>query len=139
MKVRDVMLCNPKVIEIDATLREAALLMRDQDVSALLICRGNSLVGIITDRDIAVKALAEGKDMQNKVSDILTADIHYCCENHEVGLALKIMQDEGVTMLVVLDNELTMKMVGMVTISHIAKHCRNAKSAQAIADCLIYT
>ena len=77
MKLVDIMTPNPKCIVSSDTLADAARQMRDYDVGCLPVCDDNRLVGVITDRDITVRAIAEGKDPNAAVRDVMTSAIVY--------------------------------------------------------------
>src|SRR5687768_8171378 len=73
MAVRDIMSKTVKVVSPEATLQQAAEQMRELDVGSLLVCDGERLVGMVTDRDIAVRAVARGDDpKQGRVRDVMT-------------------------------------------------------------------
>ena len=73
--IREVMTADPRTVEPGATLKEAAAHMRDGDVGAVLVVENGSLTGIVTDRDIAVRAVAEGRDpASTTVADVCTKD-----------------------------------------------------------------
>ena len=81
MRIADIMTPNPKVLPHDSVLRDAARQMRDLDVGMLPISKDDRLVGMLTDRDITVRATAEGRDPINtKVSEVMTPDALYCFE-----------------------------------------------------------
>ena len=78
MDVSEIMTKRVEVVRPDATIEEAAQKMKDIDVGSLPVCDGRKLRGMVTDRDVAIRAVAEGRDpRQTKVKDIMTADIVY--------------------------------------------------------------
>lgn len=92
MKVSAVMTTNVITIGPDATLTEAARRMRGLDIGPLPVADGDRLVGMLTDRDIAVRATAEGRDPSaTRVSDVMTRDVVCCFEDDEVLQAARTM------------------------------------------------
>ena len=76
MRIRDVMTCNVATIRPDANLEQAAERMKARDVGSLAVCDGDRLAGIITDRDITVRTLAEGRDpKRTPVREVMTAKV----------------------------------------------------------------
>ena len=87
MQVRDVMTENVQVVRPDASIQEAAALMKRMDVGPMPVCDGERLVGMVTDRDLAIRATAEGRDpTTTQVSDVMTPDVIYCFEDQDIGV-----------------------------------------------------
>jgi CBS domain-containing protein len=108
-----------EVIRPDATLQEAAERMRSLDVGPLPVCDGDRLVGMVTDRDIAVRGTAAGKDpATTQVQEVMTPEIHYCFEDQRVEEAARMMQDLQVRRLVVLNRD--KRLVGIVSLGDLA-------------------
>lgn len=103
-----------------ATLREAAQRMRDLDVGPLPVCGDNDrLVGMITDRDIIVRAVAEGHDPNTaRVQDVMTPDIIYCFEDQNVSEAADLMKEHQVRRLAVLNRD--KRLVGIISLGDLA-------------------
>src|SRR5215510_9128583 len=102
MKVKDVMTRGAECVGPDDTLQEAARKMKNLDVGPLPVCDNDRLVGMVTDRDIAVRAVAEGQDPRTaRVKDILTPDVIYCFEDQDVQDAAGLMKENQVRRLVV--------------------------------------
>jgi CBS domain-containing protein len=121
MLVRDVMSRDIQVTQPHATLREAAELMKVYDVGPLPVCDGDRLVGIITDRDIAVRAVAAGEDCwEGKVRDAMSTDIAWCYEDDDVATAARQMSDKQIRRLVVLSRD--KRLVGVVSLGDLAIH-----------------
>jgi CBS domain-containing protein len=81
MQVAEIMTRDPEVVPADFILKDAALKMRELDVGMLPIRNEDRLVGMLTDRDITVRATAEGRDPKNtKVSEVMTPEVIYCFE-----------------------------------------------------------
>lgn len=134
MNVAEVMSENPEYLAADASIREAAARMRETRRGFTPIAHKDKLVGIVTDRDIAIRATAEGKSADDRVGDIATGKVLYCYESDDVRKVLQDMQDQGVQRLVVLNNERNKDMVGVVTLSDIASHCDNDELAKRVVN-----
>lgn len=84
MKVSECMTREVKTIAPDLTIQEAARLMAELDLGALPVGDGNRLVGMITDRDIVVRAIGAGKGPRTAIREVMTADIKYCFEDEDI-------------------------------------------------------
>lgn len=135
MQIKDVMSAKPDVLAANATIREAAMRMKDDDAGLMPLYQNDRLVGTVTDRDITVRAVAEGKSPDDKVSEISTDAVFYCFENDEVTEALHNMHERQVQRLIVLNNQESKDLVGIVSVSDIADKCKDDESAKAIAEC----
>jgi len=135
MQIREVMSPRPKVLAADATIREAAIQMRDSSSGLMPIQKNDRLIGMLTDRDITVRGVAGGKSLDDKVSDIIAEEVLYCFENDDVKSVLKNMHQQQVQRLVVLNNDQSKDLVGVVSVADIADKCEDAESAKAIVEC----
>src|SRR4051812_10084230 len=95
---RDVEIINPR-----QSIREAAHLMARLDIGALPVADGDRLVGMITDRDIAVRAVGEGRSPDAEVRDIMSKEVMYCFEDEEIDQVTYNMSDLKLRRLPVLD------------------------------------
>ena len=127
--VRDVMSPCPLILGPDATLIDAALVMRREDIGDVLVCEeGERLVGIVTDRDIVVRALAEGRDpAETRVSDVCSRDLVTIEPGDSVGGAVRLMREKAIRRIPVAENG---RVVGMLTIGDIAVE-RDSRTALA--------
>jgi CBS domain-containing protein len=111
--VRDVMTSSPRTIEPTTSLHEAARLMRDQDVGSLPIVEGDRLQGMLTDRDIAIRAVAEGKDTKSTTAqDIASRDLVTVDPEQGLDEALRLMAKHQVRRLPVCEED--GKLVGIL-------------------------
>ena len=118
--IRDVMTSNPKTIEPKTTLHEAARLMRDQDVGSLPIVEGDRLQGMLTDRDIAIRAVAEGKDPQSTTAqDIASRDLVTIDPEQGLDEALHLMASHQVRRLPVCEED--GRLVGILAQADVAQ------------------
>jgi CBS domain-containing protein len=119
MQVKEVMTRGVECVSPDATLQEAARKMKDLDVGPLPICDNDRLAGMVTDRDITVRAVAEGKDPRNTpVREVMTPGINYCFEDDDVASAARQMKEKQIRRLVVLNRE--KRLVGIVSLGDLA-------------------
>jgi CBS domain-containing protein len=126
--VKDVMTSNPVSLSPDATAAEAAQQMRDHDTGAILIAEGDKLHGIVTDRDIVVRGVAEGKDPDDcRTGDIGTSNPVTLSAEQPVEEAISILREHKVRRIPVVDGN---KPVGIVSIGDLAL-ARDRESALA--------
>ena len=127
MKLKDIMTEKVEVIGPDTSLYEAARKMRDLDVGSLPVCDGERLVGMLTDRDLTVRAVAEGRDPKTApVRDSMTPDIVYCFENQTAADAERIMGEKQIRRLPVLDRD--KRLAGIVSLGDLATKTDEAKA-----------
>jgi CBS domain-containing protein len=121
MELRDIMSRNVEVVSADATLKEAATKMKVLDVGLIPVCAGERLQGILTDRDIAIRATANGRDPnKTRVADVMSTDVAYCLEDQEVKDALSLMEVRQIRRLPVLNRDKCL--IGIVSLGDIAVH-----------------
>jgi len=119
MKVSEVMTPDVHLTDPDQSIRDAACEMADADVGSLPVGENDRLIGMITDRDIALRAVAEGRDPQTKVREVMTQKIQYCFEDEDVEDVARSMQTLGVRRLPVLNRD--KRLVGIVTWNKVAR------------------
>jgi CBS domain-containing protein len=119
MQLRNLMSHDVTEIPPSASLREAAERMRSLDVGALPVCENHKLIGMITDRDITVRATADGRNPEEAcVRDAMTRDLIFCYEDEDVERAAKLMEERQIRRLPVLDHD--MKLTGIVSLGDLA-------------------
>jgi CBS domain-containing protein len=109
----DVRVANP-----NQSIRDAAALMARIDAGSLPVGENDRLVGMITDRDIAVRAIAQGKGPNTPVREVMSADVKYCFEDDELDLVAQNMADIKVRRLPVLNRD--KRLVGIVSLGDLA-------------------
>ncbi len=135
MQVKEIMTSGVETISSDSTLNQAARKMKSLDVGALPIQEDDSVVGMITGRDIIVKALAEDRDPRNTlVSDIMTGEVFCCSEQETVEEAVKIMEDKHIHRLLVLSSD--NRPVGILSLSDIAVKTNNEHLTWELLECI---
>jgi CBS domain-containing protein len=127
MKIRNVMTRDAKLATPDDTLQHAAKMMKECDCGVLPVAEGDRLIGMITDRDIAVRAVAEGKGPRAKVRDAMTEDVKYCFEDEDVSHVCENMSEIQVRRLPVIDRN--KRLVGIVSLSDLVHKQPNAAKA----------
>lgn len=119
MNIRDVMTPGVKEVGPDTSLREAAECMKELNIGLLPVCSDEHLVGVLTDRDITVRAVAEGCDPNHaRVGQIMTSGIHFCFDDDGINEAARIMEEHQVRRLIVCDRK--QRAVGIVSLGDIA-------------------
>jgi CBS domain-containing protein len=124
-RVSDVMTSDVRIASPNQTIREAASAMAEADVGSLPVGENDRLVGMITDRDIVLRAVAQGRDPKTPIRDVMTDHIEYCFEDDDVGSAAETMANLGVRRLAVLNRD--KRLVGIVALSNIAS-CGESKA-----------
>ena len=116
--IRDVMTQNPECVSGDTTVADAAKLMRDKDFGGVLSMDGDEVSGFLTDRDIAVRVVAEGKDpTSTAVSEVATTDLHTLSPDDSVEDAIELVRKHNVRRVPVVEDA---KPVGIVSIGDLA-------------------
>ena len=107
MKIQDIMTRDPSSVTPDASVREAAQIMRREDVGVVPVVDGQSerkLVGVVTDRDIAIRCIADGRDGTCRVRDVMSADdLATCSESADVDEVMNAMRTEKVRRIPIVD------------------------------------
>ncbi|MEP7303541.1 MAG: CBS domain-containing protein [Caldimonas sp.] len=118
-RIADIMTRSVAVVGRDETLQQAARRMREMDIGALPVTDGKALVGMVTDRDIAVRGVAEGMVAQEAlVADVMTADVRWCSDDDTVDKVMAEMGEAKVRRLPVLDAR--REIVGIVALADLA-------------------
>lgn len=116
--IKDVMSRDVQVISPDATIEEAACCMREGDFGMMPVGENDRMIGAISDRDIAVRAVALGKDSSAKVRDVMSEGINWVFEDEPVERAAELMSDKQVRRLPVVNRD--KRLVGIVSLGDIA-------------------
>lgn len=124
MKVKDLMHEGVQWVAPTTPVTELAKKMRDHDIGCIPIGENDRLVGMVTDRDIAIRAVADGRDLAKLTArDVMTKGIAYCHDTEEVDEAARIMESKKVRRLAVIDDN--KRLVGMLSlgdVSHSPQH-----------------
>jgi len=132
MKVCEAMTCDVCLTDPERSIREAAEMMADQDIGALPVGQGDRLVGMVTDRDIAVRAVARGLGPDTKIREVMSQEVMYCFDDEELEDAAHNMGDIKVRRLPVLNRD--KRLVGIISIGDLARREDAQKMGRAVAD-----
>ncbi len=126
MKINEAMTREVEVIHPNASIAEAAEKMKTLNIGPLPVCDGTTVLGMITDRDITIRATAEGHDPKNtKVRDVMTPEVVHVFDDQDVEDAAKLMAEKQVRRLVVLNRE--KRLVGIIAMADVAVDAKKDK------------
>ena len=132
MKLSEIMTRQVVVIQPDDSLQSAAKKMRDHNIGFLPVCDGETLLGVISDRDITIRALADGMDVSIMLGrDLMTTPAIYCFEDQDVSEAAQIMKENQIRRLIVLDRE-NKRLVGVLSLGDLARSGTNDLSGEVL-------
>jgi CBS domain-containing protein len=131
--IRDVMTANPKTLESSSSAAEAAKLMRDEDTGIVPIVEGDTLIGTVTDRDIALRVVAEGRSPESTaVGEIASRELISIDPNQDLDEALRLMARHQVRRLPVVEED--GRLVGIVAQRDIALHASDEQTGDVVED-----
>jgi len=126
--IQDVMTRTTRTLAPEATVAEAARIMADDDIGAVIVVSGDAVTGIVTDRDIVVRSIAEGRDPSEcTVGEVASGDVTTVAPTDTVGTVVDLVRDKAIRRIPVVDNG---KPVGIVSIGDLAIE-RDSRSALA--------
>jgi CBS domain-containing protein len=132
-KVRDVMTAHPRFAAPDTPLSQVAELMEAEDVGSIPVLDGDELAGMITDRDIVVRAIAKGKDPRGMAtSEISSSELVTVRPDHDLSEALHLMAQHQVRRLPVVDDE--NRLVGVVSQADVALEAKDKSVGEMVAE-----
>jgi len=132
-QLKDLMTRDVKVISPDMTIGEAAKKMRDGDFGMMPVGEDDRMIGTISDRDIAIRAVAEGKDAGTKVRDVMSEGIAWVYEDDSVEKVATMMSEHQVRRMPVVDRD--KRLVGIVALGDFAVESSEIRpAAQALAE-----
>jgi len=117
-RCREIMTRNVRTVNRETSLRDVAALMRDGDMGAMPVVEDGKLVGIVTDRDIVVRAIADGKDSSVPIGDVMTAEVFSARENDFVFEAIRLMGDRQVRRVPIVND--AGELVGIIAMADVA-------------------
>ena len=130
MKISEVMTTDVETVGPEQTAREAASFMLRADAGSIPVIDGEKVVGMITDRDIAVRGVAEGRGPDTPVSELMSDGIICAREDEDVDSVVQRMSDEQVRRLPVLDSE--DRLIGIVSLGDLARESRGEAAHEAL-------
>lgn len=133
MKVRDLMTTNVKWANQDQSIEEVAHILATSDIGSVPVCQGEQVLGIITDRDIIVRAIAQGKDPKTtKCSEIMSKNVKTVTSDTDVHQASDLMAENQIRRLPVIENN---RLIGFLAIGDIAVESIHINEAgEALSD-----
>ena len=130
MNIRDVMTPNPRTLSPDDSIQNAARLMRDEDTGAIPLVENGRPIGLVTDRDIVVRAVADGGQLNRPVRDIATTNLVAVTPDMSTREANELMREHQVRRLPVVEGE---RLVGMVSLGDLAvKESKESRSGETL-------
>lgn len=132
MRINEIMSRDVQVARPQDTIQDVARRMKEIDSGAIPVCDGQRLQGMITDRDIVIRAVSEGRSFQTPVTDVMTTDVEYCYEDDDIGAAADKMAELQVRRLAVLDRD--QRLVGIVSLGDIAQQGKDKTTGQALEE-----
>jgi CBS domain-containing protein len=131
--IREAMTPNPKTVSTDQTVVDAARIMKQEDAGIVPIVDGQKLVGVITDRDITINVVAEGKDPQStKVTEIASRDLVTIDPQQDLDEALRLMARHQVRRLPVVEED--GKLVGILAQADVARTADDARTGEVVEE-----
>jgi len=119
MLISEIMTEHVEFVTPDETLRQAALKMRDSGVGPLPVCENQGVIGMVTDRDITIRAVAEGLNPETtKVRDVMSGELICCYDDQDVDVAAHLMQSQQIRRVLVLNRD--RRLVGIVSLADLA-------------------
>ena len=132
MKVKEVMTRNVEFVQPNDSLQVAAQKMRDRDIGFLPLQEGDELVGVVTDRDIAVRAIASGINPKSILGrEIATSPVVYCFEDQDVEEAARLMRENQIRRLVVLDRK-NNQPAGVVSLGDLSRNVKEKTAEKTL-------
>jgi CBS domain-containing protein len=129
--IREVMTSNPCTIDADKPVSYAAKMMRDEDVGLAPVVEGDRLVGTLTDRDIAIRVVAEGRDPDStKTKDVASKDVVSVDPQQDLEEALRLMSEHQVRRLPVVEED--GRVVGVVAQADVARLADDRKTGEVV-------
>ena len=131
--IRQVMTSNPSTVEPDKTVVEAARIMKQEDAGVVPVTENGRLTGMVTDRDIAIRVVAEGKDPEStKVTEIASTDLVTVDPQQGLDEALRLMAKHQVRRLPVVEED--GRLVGVVAQADVAREGDDTKTGQVVEE-----
>jgi CBS domain-containing protein len=128
MKVHEAMGRDVHVVRPGETIRNAAVIMSDFDIGMLPVTEGDRLVGVITDRDMTIRAISRGKGPDTLVRDVMSAEVDYCFEDEDTDHAARTMAHQQVRRLPVVSRD--RRLVGILSLGDLTLQAISPPSRQ---------
>jgi CBS domain-containing protein len=132
MQVREVMTPTVLTVKPLTSVSEIARLMRDEDIGAVPVAENDRLVGMVTDRDIVLRAVAEGDGLEKSARDVMSPQILYCREDQDVDEVLRNMGEQQIRRLPVVNRD--KRLVGVVSLGDLSTMAPAAQAGGTLRD-----
>lgn len=132
MKVADIMTRDVTVARPTDSIQNAARQMADIDVGSLPVCDGERIQGMITDRDITVRAVAEGRSFDTLVTEVMSNEVEYCFDTDDADEAAEKMASSQIRRLPVVDKD--KRLVGIVALADVALNLKDKPAGKTLED-----
>ena len=131
MLVKEAMSRDVKTVGADEQIQEAARIMLDMDVGALPVGEDDRLVGMITDRDIAVRGVAAGKAPTARVREVMSGELRYCFEDEDTAHVARNMGEQQLRRLPVVDRD--KRLVGIIALADLVTSAKSGYATAALS------
>lgn len=131
MKVSEVMTRNVRIANAEETIQDAARIMAEIDAGVVPVGQEGKLVGMLTDRDIAIRAVAEGLGPGTRVSDVMSAEVKYCFEDEDLDHVCSNLGNQQIRRIPVLDRG--KQLVGILSLGDVAVETGGDGAGEALA------
>jgi CBS domain-containing protein len=131
MRVSNCMTGNVQIADPEQTIRDVAQTMAQLDAGVMPVGENDRLVGMITDRDIAIRGIATGKGPDAKVRDVMSKEVRYCFDDQDIDDVLHNMRDLKVRRMPVLNRD--KRLVGIVSLGDLATNGESAETGEALS------
>ena len=132
MKVSECMTKDVRIVDPEESLQDAAQAMADIDAGVLPVGEGDRLIGMITDRDIAIRGVGQGRSPGAKIREVMSTEVKYCFIDEDADEVLENMAEIQVRRLPVLDRD--KRLVGIISITDFAGNGEAAHAGEALGD-----
>ena len=130
--IKDLMTTNPTTCPRSATVVEVARVMKQEDVGSVPVVEGEQLVGVVTDRDIVIRVVAEGGDAESTtVGEIISSDVVTVDPDTSIDEALDLMSENQVRRLPVVEDS---RLIGIVAVADVARAADEEKTGEVVQD-----
>jgi CBS domain-containing protein len=131
--LKEIMTPQVDVISPDATAEDASTRMKDLNIGAIPVCDGDGLIGMLTDRDLVVRVMAQRRDPKAvRVGEAMTPDVSYCFEDDDIEKAAHVMSQKQIRRLPILSK--SKKLVGIVSLGDLAVHGMDSKTSGDVLE-----
>lgn len=131
--LKEIMTPQVDTISPDATAEDASARMKDLNIGAIPVCDEDGLIGMLTDRDLVVRVMAQRRDPKAvRVGEAMTPEVSYCFEDDDVGKAAQLMSQKQIRRLPILSQ--SKKLVGIVSLGDLAVHGMDTQSSGNVLE-----